>query len=175
MEKISEHYLIPGLESTMSRLPLKIRGFHSDKGSECISKDTAALLKKLNVEFTKSRSRRSNDDGLVESKNASFIRKNFGYSYIAQHAAETINDYMQEPLYRYQNFHRPSFFPGIEVNKKGKEKKRYEYKNLMTPLEKLMSLPNYKSYLKEDVQVDELTRDAAQLTGEQAALQLQKA
>jgi hypothetical protein len=175
VEKISERYLIPGLESAMSRLPFKIRGFHSDNGSEYINKDVAALLKKLNVEFTKSRSRRSNDNGLVESKNASIIRKNFGYSYIAQHAAETINGYIQEPLYRYQNFHRPCFFPSIEIDEKGKEKKRYKYKNLMTPLEKLLLLPNLANHLKDDVHVDDLIREAAQLTDEQAALQLQQA
>ncbi len=38
-----------------------------------------------------------------------------------------------------------------------------------------MSLADFEINLKEDVQVDELIRESAQLTDEQAALQLQKA
>ena len=39
----------------------------------------AKLLKKLHVEFTKSRSRHSNDSALVECKNGHVIRKQFGH------------------------------------------------------------------------------------------------
>jgi transposase InsO family protein len=109
-EKISERYLIPGLNVVLARLPFKIKGFHSDNGSEFINRAVADLLKKLHVEFTKSRARQNNDNGLAESKNASVIRKHFGYSRISQHWENGINSALQEPLYRYQNFHRPWFF-----------------------------------------------------------------
>jgi hypothetical protein len=36
------------------------------------------LLNKLNIEFTKSRPRHSNDNALAESKNGSVIRKHLG-------------------------------------------------------------------------------------------------
>ncbi len=39
--------------------------------------EIACMLGKLNVEFTKSRSRKSNDNALVEGKNAAVIRKHF--------------------------------------------------------------------------------------------------
>jgi len=47
----------------------------------CINYKVAALLQKLLIEFTKSRSRQSNDNALVESKNGSVIRKLFGYAH----------------------------------------------------------------------------------------------
>ena len=38
------------------------------------------MLNKILVEFTKSRSRKTNDNALVESKNGSVVRKQFGYA-----------------------------------------------------------------------------------------------
>ena len=40
----------------------------------------AALLEKVRIEQTKSRSRHSNDNALAESKNASVVRKHMGYT-----------------------------------------------------------------------------------------------
>ncbi len=71
VERISEHYLAPALAELLEQFLFLVRGFHSDNGSESINHRTAALLEKLRIEFTKSRSRRSNDNALVESKNGS--------------------------------------------------------------------------------------------------------
>ena len=47
VEKISELYLIPILESILGLFPFKIKGFHSDNGSEYINHRVAELLNKL--------------------------------------------------------------------------------------------------------------------------------
>ncbi len=44
----------------------------------------ADLLESLRIDFTKSRARRRNDNGLVESKNGSVVRKLYGYSHVPQ-------------------------------------------------------------------------------------------
>ena len=75
VEKISERYLIPVLEQLLDTFPFVLRGFHAGNGSEYINKDVAKLLGKLRIEFTKSRSRQTNDNALVESKNGSVVRK----------------------------------------------------------------------------------------------------
>lgn len=54
--------------------PFKLRGLHADNGSEYINKRVAELLEKLLNEFTKSRSRHSNDNALAESKNGAVVR-----------------------------------------------------------------------------------------------------
>ena len=74
VEKISEYFMIPVLEQMLESFPFKIISFHSDNGSEYINKNVSKLLEKLLVEFTKSRSRHSNDNALAESKNASIVR-----------------------------------------------------------------------------------------------------
>ena len=61
VEKISGCYLMPALEQMLEAFPFTLQGFHSDNGSEYINKRVAALLEKLRVEFTKSRSRHSNE------------------------------------------------------------------------------------------------------------------
>jgi len=103
VEKISEHYLIPALEQILASFPFAIQGFHSDNGSEYINKRVAELLEKLFIELTKSRSRHANDNALAESKNASIVRKVFGYTHIPQKWAETINQFNHDYLNPYIN------------------------------------------------------------------------
>jgi transposase InsO family protein len=52
----------------LQQFPFRIRGFHSDNGSEFINHTVEKLLNKLLVEQTKSRPRHSNDNGLAEAK-----------------------------------------------------------------------------------------------------------
>src|ERR1039458_2531856 len=62
--QIGEAWLIPVLEAMLEQFPFRIRGFHSDNGSEFINHTVAKLLEKMLVEQTKSRPRHSNDNGL---------------------------------------------------------------------------------------------------------------
>ena len=54
VERISEAYLVPVLESILLRFPFVIRGFHSDNGSEFVNRIVARLLNKMLIRFTKS-------------------------------------------------------------------------------------------------------------------------
>ena len=175
VEKISEHYLIPALEQILDTFPFQVLGFHSDNGSEYINKRVADLLEKMRVEFTKSRSRHSNDNALAESKNASVIRKLFGYSHITQRWAPLINEFNQQYLNPYINFHRPCFFPETKTDDKGKQRKTYPYQKMTTPYEKLKSLPDAKDYLKPGTNFEILEKIAHKISDNQAADQLQKA
>ena len=67
-EKISEAYLLPVIETLLAGFPFRILGFHADNGSEYINHKVARLLDKLSAEFTKSRPRHSNDNGLAETR-----------------------------------------------------------------------------------------------------------
>jgi len=175
VEKISECYLIPALKQLLETFPFAVLGFHSDNGSEYINKRVAELLEKLRIEFTKSRSRHSNDNALAESKNGAVVRKHYGYSHIPQRWAPLINDFNQQYLNPYLNFHRPCFFPETRTDAKGKQRKIYRYENIMTPYDKLKSLPGAKDYLKPGLSFETLDQIAYQSSDNQAADQLQKA
>ena len=80
---ISQRCLVPVLKELIESCPFKVLGFHADNGSEYINRKVAEMLNQLHVpEFTKSRSRHSNDSALVESKNGNVIRRQFGYRHI---------------------------------------------------------------------------------------------
>lgn len=178
VERISEQFMIPALESMLDTFPFVIKGFHADNGSEYINKRVAQMLDKLHVEFTKSRSRQTNDNALVESKNGSVIRKVLGYIHIPQRFASHVNEFNRLHFVPYINYHRPCFFPIIETDDKGKERKKYLkylYENMMTPYDKLKSLDNAEQYLKPGVSFLTLDVIALRVSDNEAAAQLQAA
>ncbi len=158
VEKISEHYLKPVIKELLSLFPFRIYEFHSDNGSEFINHVVAELLNKLHIELTKSRSRYSNDNALVESKNGSVVRKLYGRNFIHKKYAKLINKFNKKYVNVYLNYHRPSGFAEIKIDKRGKEKKKYAY--WMTPYEKLKSLDNAKQYLKKGISFEKLDKIA---------------
>lgn len=175
VEKISERYLIPVLEELLDFFPFKIINFHSDNGSEYINHTVAKLLNKLHIEFTKSRSRHSNDNALAETKNGSIVRKYFGSLHIPPHYAPLLNEWTKKYLNPYLNYHRPCYFPTVKEDAKGKQKKIYLYKNMKTPYEKLKTLKHAQTYLKPEISFEELDKIAMAKTDLQAAKELQKA
>ncbi len=175
LERISEEFMLPALKQILAAFPFKIRGFHADNGGEYINYTVAELLDRLHIEFTKSRSRQTNDNALAESKNGAVVRKLFGHTHIPQRWAPLINDFNQQYLNPYLNFHRPCFFPETRTDDKGKQGKIYRYENMMTPYDKLKSLPDAKDYLKPGVSFEILDKVAHQISDNQAADQLQKA
>ena len=94
----------------LEQFPFEILGFHADNGSEYVNHKVAEMLDKLRIEFTRSRPRRSNDNGLAETKNGAIVRKLFGYEYIPQRHAVRFNTFCIEYLNPFLNFHRPCFF-----------------------------------------------------------------
>lgn len=154
VEGISEYFLIPVLEEAFTQFPFVIINFHSDNGSEYINKTVARLLNKLMIEQTKSRSRKTNDNALVEGKNAAVVRKHFGYAHIPKQYAPLINEFNRNHLNPYLFSHRQCAFADEVVDAKGKIKKLY--RTYLTPCEKLLSLPSVASYLRVGVTMESL-------------------
>lgn len=99
VEGISEKYLIPLLEEILIQFPFVVLNFHSDNGGEYINKMVTGILNRLIIKQTKSRSRHSNDNALVEGKNGWVIRKWMGHGHIPRKFAERINQF-------YKNYFR---------------------------------------------------------------------
>ncbi|MFB3106399.1 MAG: transposase family protein [Pseudomonadales bacterium] len=175
VERISEAYLLPVIALLLEGFPFAIRGFHSDCGSEYVNHDIAKLLEKLRVEFTKSRPRQTNDNALAECKNGAVIRKLMGYSHIAQKHATAVNGFYTETLNPYLNFHRPCYFAVDKMDAKGKIRKTYPHDQIMTPWERLKSLPDYPTYLKPGITCAALEQQANAMSDNEAAKQVQKA
>lgn len=173
VEGIAEFFLLPALEAALELFPFHILGFHSDNGSEYVNGVVARLLEKLLVDQTKSRSRRTNDNALVEGKNGSRIRKHMGYIHIPKKYARLINDFYRDHMDVYLNYHRPCAFATETIDVRGKIKKKYDV--FMTPYEKLVSLENYEQYLKEGVTAQSLAAIATAESDNECAEKMQKA
>ena len=134
--------LLPVLEAILHQFPFRIRGFHSDNGSEFLNRHVAKLLHKLLIsEFTKSRAHRTTDNALVEGKNGAVVRKDIGHEPIAaEHAAEFQRFYLAY-FNPYLNYHRPCGFATVELNEQGKRRRHYRLGDYRTPYEKLISFP----------------------------------
>jgi transposase InsO family protein len=175
-ERISEAFLIPVLEALLHSFPFVILGFHTDNGSEYINRDVAKLLNKLLIEEqTKSRSRHSNDNAQAESKNGAIVRKHLGYGHIPQRFAAPVNAFCRDYLNPYVNFHRPCLFAETITDAKGKQRKRYPYRLMMTPYEKLKSLPQAETFLKLGVNFEQLDAQARSMSDNDAAEQMNAA
>ena len=170
-ERISESFLIPVLEGCLEQFPFVIKEFHSDNGGEFINQVVTKLLNSLLIEQSKSRSRRTNDNALVEGKNGSVIRKWMGHNYIAGRFADAINFFYRKFLNVYLNFHRPSGFATDTISIKGKIKKKYD--TYLTPYEKFKSLENPAQYLKPGQTIEALDDIAARQTDTECASEMQ--
>ena len=171
--RISEAYLKPVLENMLRQFPFRIRGFHTDNGSEFINRTVDELLNKLLIEQTKSRPRHSGDNGLVETKNGAVIRKHIGYGYIDASHADRLNDFYREYMNPYLNYHRPCAQADVEIDDRGR--KRVRYKRYQTPLETLLALDNPAQYLRRGLSINALKRIAAALSDTEAARRMQQA
>jgi len=173
VERISETYLEPVLVTILTQFPFVIHGFHSDNGSEFINQTVAKLLNKLMIEQTKSRPRHSNDNGLAETKNGAIIRKHMGWGHIPAAHAQRIQQFYSAYLNPYLNYHRPCAQADVEVEAKGRKRRRY--RRYQTPLETLLSLPQPQQYLRPGLRVATLKRIAGVMSDTAAARRMQEA
>ena len=171
--RISEAWLEPVLAAMRRQFPFRIRGFHSDNGSEFINATVACLLNKLLIEQTKSRPRHSNDNGLVETKNGAVIRKHLGYGYIDPTHAERLQQFYSAHFNPYLNYHRPCAQAEVEIDEKGRQ--RCFYRRYQTPLETLLALSQPQRYLRDGLTVTVLQRIAAAVSDTEAAQRMQQA
>ncbi|PAJ75273.1 hypothetical protein CJF42_06390 [Pseudoalteromonas sp. NBT06-2] len=85
-----------------------------------------------------------------------------------------MNEFNLKYLYPYINYHLPCFFPEITTDNKGKQRKKYLYKNIMTLYEKLKYLTDAKTYLKEGICFEILDEQVMGMTDNASAELLQK-
>ncbi|MFN0303962.1 MAG: integrase [Burkholderiales bacterium] len=176
-EQISAAFLLPVIEQMLQSFPFTVLGFHADNGSEYIHHRVAEWLDKLRAEFTKSRPRHSNDNGLAETKNAVVVRRVFGYAHIPQRFAALINAFCSRHLTAFINRHRPCLFATelADPRKPGRLRKVYRHAEVMTPLDKLASRPAAMQTLPPGVPLQTLQAQARAMSDPQAALRMNEA
>ena len=101
--------MVAGLEAIGQRLPFSILGIDSDNDGVFINQTLIGYCADHDIEFTRSRAYRSNDQAWIEQKNGSVVRRFVGHDrYSGQVAGQTMA-YLYGALRLYVNFFQPSF------------------------------------------------------------------
>lgn len=156
VERLDAHCLGPVIDSLPGALPFTIRGFHSGDGAEQGKGEVEALLQALLVGRmpqayrNRSASGRCADDGRAGSR------------------LERLNGFTRQVLSPYLNFHRLRFFPSEYVDVAGRVRKRYGDADVMTPYDRLKSLPGAAGYLTSGVTFEQLDAVATAMNDSEA-------
>ena len=169
VEAVSERFLLPVLEGLLDLFPFVIKGFHADNGSEHVNHKVASLLEKLRAEFTRPRPRRSNDNALVESKNASVVRRHLGHARIPARFAPLAHRFASAVLSPHLNFHRPCLFDTPVADESGRVRKAHRDNDVATPYERLKSIEGAERLLKPGLSFPALDAEANALSDLESA------
>lgn len=130
--------VLDAIEKISQRLPFKILGIDSDNGSEFINNHLWNYCKRGNIQFTRSRPYKKDDNAHIEQKNWTHVRKFMGWDrYDSPKALNAINDLYEKELPLFMNLFQPSV-KLIKTVRKGSRKIRI-YDKPQTPLDRLLS------------------------------------
>ena len=133
----SQAFVQEALEDIRNKLPFPMRGIDSDNGSEFINHHLVAYCKANEIEFTRSRPYKKDDNAHVEQKNWTHVRKLFGYlRYDSEEALVKMNELHRGDLRLFQNLFLPSV--KLVAKKRVGSRLRRSYDSPKTPLDRLL-------------------------------------
>ena len=156
--------VVDGIERMRAAMPFSLRGIDTDNGSEFINDALLAYCKEHNIEFTRSRPYRKNDQAWVEQKNGSIVRRLVGYGRLeGMRGAEALSRlYSASRLF--VNFFQPSFKLPEKTRVGARVRKRYHAPE--TPAARLLSSTQITDATKERIQAVLSTLDPLRLLDE---------
>ncbi len=133
MEKGREG-ILKAFEKISQRLPFKILGVDSGNGSEFINHHLWNYCEERQIQFTRSRPYKKDDNAHIEQKNWAHVRKLMGWDrYDSPQALAAMNLLYENELPLYMNLFQPSV-KLLKTERKGSIKNRF-YSRPLTPLE----------------------------------------
>lgn len=140
------------LKKIRKRTPFRWKGVDSDNGPEFINYHLINYCEKEDLEFTRSRPNKKNDNAYIEQKNWTHVRKTVGYlRYDTDKELALVNSLYENELRLYKNF----FSPVMKLIKKeriaGKLKRQYDIPK--TPYQRLMGSGQISDEKKKELQI----------------------
>jgi hypothetical protein len=131
------------LEELRQRLPFRLRGIDSDNGSEFINQHLWDYCQAQEIQFTRGRPYKKDDNAHIEQKNWTHVRKLLGYVRYDSAAAQTaIHTLYRGELRLFQNL----FLPSVKLLRKERvgSRVRRRYDAPHTPLERVLACPDLR-------------------------------
>ncbi len=135
------------LEVIAGRVPVPILGIDTDNDSAFISQTLIDYCQQREIEFTRSRAYRSNDQAYIEQKNGAVIRRFAGYERFAGFIAGQTLARLFALVGLYTNFFQPSFKLISKQRYGARTQKRYD--RPLTPCQRLLDHPAVAEKVKE--------------------------
>jgi hypothetical protein len=157
-------HVFKGITKIRARLPFDLLGLDSDNGSEFINNHLVAYCEQEQINFTRSRPYRKNDNCYVEQKNYTVVRKTVGYM---RHDTDKEIEILNR-LYSYLRLYTNYFLPTMKLSQKtrtgSKVVKRYEEPK--TPYQRLLESPSVDRKVKQRLRAEYSHLNPAQLKRE---------
>ena len=142
--------IVEAIDEISRRLPFKILGIDSDNGSEFINHHLWNYCEEREIQFTRSRPYKKDDNAHIEQKNWTHVRKLMGWDrYDSPQALAAMNDLYKKELPLYMNLFQPSV-KLLKTQRKGSRKKRL-YSRPLTPLDRLLACEHIGQSQKEEL------------------------
>jgi len=127
------------LEQLRQALPFALRGIDSDNGSEFINAHLQAYCRTHQLQFTRGRPYKKDDNAHIEQKNWTHVRKLMGYVRYDSPAALTAMNDVYADLRLFQNV----FLPSVKLQRKERvgARLRRVYDAPRTPLDRVQTCP----------------------------------
>jgi hypothetical protein len=130
--------VVEAFEEIATALPFRMLGIDSDNGSEFLNWHLGGWCAKHQIQFTRGRPYKKDDNAHVEQKNWTHVRKLLGWDrYDSAPAVEAINDLYRHELRLYLNLYLPS----VKLVRKVRvgSKLRRVYDDAQTPYQRVIA------------------------------------
>ena len=138
------------LDEIQSRLPFPMLGLDVDNDSAFINETLLSYCRKHDLELTRSRVYKKNDQAWIEQKNGAVVRKLVGYGRLEGAEATIVLGELHKVARLYVNFFQPSFKLKSKTREGSKVIKRYHAP--ATPCEQLLADKLVGTLVKERLQ-----------------------
>jgi hypothetical protein len=131
------------LEELRQALPFRLRGIDSDNGSEFINQHLWDYCQAQEIQFTRGRPYKKDDNAHIEQKNWTHVRKLLGYvRYDSPAAHAAIHTLYRHELRLFQNL----FLPSVKLLRKERvgSRVRRRYEAPRTPLDRVLACPEIR-------------------------------
>lgn len=128
------------LEAMRQRLPFALRGIDTDNGSEFLNAHLVQYCRGLDIQFTRGRPYKKDDNAHIEQKNWTHVRKVVGYERYDTEAAVSALNTLYGELRLLQNL----FLPTVKLVRKERvgARVRRRYDAPLTPLDRVRACPS---------------------------------
>ena len=153
--------VVEGLEAISGVFPVPIRGIDSDNDSVFINETLVGYSEDRDIEFTRSRAYRKNDQAWIEQKNGSVIRRFVGHERYSGAIAGQALAHLYGAMRLYVNYFQPSFQLLAKTRNGGNVSRRYS--KPATPCDRLLDRDDVSEETKQRMRQNRAALDPVSL------------